>query len=92
MIRNTRRIRLFKQGQSKVLIIPREFEIAGDEAIMRKEGDRLVLEPVRKTSLLDTLRALGPLVETFPDVDDFPGPADEPKLHWFLCHDHRWQK
>jgi antitoxin VapB len=34
------------------LRIPREFELEGDEAILRKEGDRLIIEPVRKGQLL----------------------------------------
>jgi virulence-associated protein VagC len=30
------------------LRIPREFELEGDEAIVRNEGDRLIIQPVRK--------------------------------------------
>ncbi len=40
-----RHVKAFKNGRNKAVRIPREFEFLGDEAIMRKEGDRLVIEP-----------------------------------------------
>ena len=52
--------------------IPREFELEGDEAILRKEGDRLILEPVPARSLLAFLATLEPLDEDFPEIDDPP--------------------
>jgi antitoxin VapB len=62
------------------LRIPREFELAGDEAILRKEGDRLVIEPVRKGRLLALLESLQPLQQEFPDVDDDLAPLDQVEL------------
>ena len=50
--------------------IPREFELEGDEAIIRREGDRLIIEPLRKDGLLSVLAKLTPLEEDFPDVDE----------------------
>jgi antitoxin VapB len=41
-----RHVRLFRNGRNQALRIPREFELAGDEAIIRREGDRLIVEPV----------------------------------------------
>ena len=38
-----RHVRLFKNGRNQAVRIPREFELASDSAIMRKEGERLVL-------------------------------------------------
>ena len=63
-------VRLFRNGRNQALRIPREFELAGDEAIVRQDGDRLIVEPVRKGSLLVLLAGLKPLDETFPEVDD----------------------
>jgi antitoxin VapB len=67
-----RRVRLFKNGRNQAVRIPREFELPGDEAIMRKEGDRLVIEPAAPQSLLALLSTLQPLDEDFPPIEDAP--------------------
>ena len=54
----SRHVRLFKNGRNQAVRIPREFELPGDTAIMRKEGDRLILEPMSRRSLL-TAQASG---------------------------------
>lgn len=48
MIEQERHVRLFRNGGNQAVRITREFELAGDEAITHKEGDRLILEPIRK--------------------------------------------
>jgi antitoxin VapB len=58
----------------------RHFELEGDEAILRKEGDRLIIEPIRKERLLALLASLEPLDETFPDVDENLAPPDDVEL------------
>jgi len=55
---NERNVKLFKNGRNQAVRIPREFELPGDEAIMRKEGDRLIIEPVQPKSLLAVLATL----------------------------------
>jgi antitoxin VapB len=70
-----RRVRLFRNGRNQAVRIPREFEFPGEEALMHKEGDRLILEPARPASLLAVLDSLEPLVETFPAIDDVPPEA-----------------
>jgi antitoxin VapB len=75
-----RHVRLFRNGRNQALRIPREFEFEGDEAIMRKEGDRLIVEPVRKGRLLALLSTLDPLDEPFPDVDEDLAPLDDVDL------------
>jgi antitoxin VapB len=47
-----------------------EFELPGDEAIMHRDGDRLVIEPVRKRGLVALLKTMKPLEEEFPAIDD----------------------
>lgn len=73
-----RLVRLFKNGRNQAVRIPREFELPGDEAVMRKEGERLILEPARPKSLLAVLDGLETLDETFPPIDD--PPADPVEL------------
>jgi len=72
-----RHVRLFRNGHNQALRIPREFELEGEEAIIRKEGDRLIVEPVRKGKLLALLASLDPLTEPFPDIDDDLPPLDD---------------
>jgi antitoxin VapB len=52
--------------------IPREFELPGSEAILRKEGERLTLEPLPQKSLLAVLATLAPLDEEFPAIHELP--------------------
>lgn len=70
MDETARHVRLFRNGRNQAVRIPREFELEGDEAVLRKEGDRLIIEPVRKGRLLALLASLEPLDETFPDIDE----------------------
>ena len=39
-----RHVRVFKNGRNQAVRIPREFELPGEDAIMRKEGSRLIIE------------------------------------------------
>ena len=76
-MQSERHVRLFRNGRNQALRIPREFELPGDEAILRQDGDRLVIEPAkRKRNLLEILATLEPLDETLPEIDD-PPVADE---------------
>ena len=54
-----RHIRLFRNGRNQALRIPREFQLPGNEAIIRKEGDRLIIEPIPLPSLLAHLATWG---------------------------------
>jgi antitoxin VapB len=75
-----RHVRLFRNGRNQAVRIPREFELEGDEAIIRKEGNRLVLEAVKKGGLLSVLAGLKKIDETFPDIDDKMLPLDDVDL------------
>ncbi|MDN5863153.1 MAG: AbrB/MazE/SpoVT family DNA-binding domain-containing protein [Salinisphaera sp.] len=71
MSTTARHVRLFRNGRNQAVRIPREFELPGDEAILRREEGRLILEPVTsKPGLLEVLATLEPLDEEFPDVDE----------------------
>jgi antitoxin VapB len=67
-----REVKLFKNGRNQAVRIPREFELPGESAIMRKEGSKLIIEPVPAKSLLDVLAGLAPLRERLPRVRDLP--------------------
>ncbi len=67
-----RPVSLFRNGRNQAVRIPREFELAGTQALMRKEGDSLVITPIKKSRLLDLLAGWQPLAEGLPDVEDLP--------------------
>ena len=75
---HTRQVRLFRNGRNQAVRIPREFELPGRDATIRKVGDRLILEPVPRRSLLDVLAKLTPLPTNheLPDVDETLIPLD----------------
>jgi antitoxin VapB len=70
-----RHVKLFKNGRNQAVRIPREFELPGEDAVMRKEGERLIIEPAPPKSLLALLATLGPLEEDFPPI---PDPVPDP--------------
>jgi antitoxin VapB len=74
-----RHVRLFRNGRSQAVRIPVEFELPGDEAIMHRDGDRLVIEPLRKRGLVALLTTMKTLKEDFRGIDD-PVPAPENAL------------
>jgi antitoxin VapB len=67
-----RHVKLFRNGRNQAVRIPRDFELPGDAAIMRKEGERLILEPAPSQALLDILARLPDLEEEFPPITDSP--------------------
>ena len=77
MAQAERHVRLFRNGRNQALRIPRDFELQGNEAIIRKEGDRLIVEPIRKGRLLVLLTTLDSLDETFPDINEDLAPLDD---------------
>ena len=70
-----RQVRLFRNGRNQALRIPRDLELPGRAATIRKEGSRLIVEPVAGPSLLAVLAKLKPLDEEFPPI---VRPAAEP--------------
>jgi antitoxin VapB len=67
-----RHVKLFRNGRNQAVRIPREFELVGEDATIRKEGDKLIIEPVAPRSLLSLLKTLAPLEEDFAPVDVLP--------------------
>jgi antitoxin VapB len=75
-----RYVKLFRNGSNQALRIPREFELAGNEAIVRKDGDRLIIEAVKRHDLLGLLATWGPLEVDFPDAKAGLLPLDDVTL------------
>lgn len=66
-----RHVRLFRNGRNQAIRIPREYELPGNEAIIRREGNRLIIEPLQRPSLLAFLASCQPVMDVnFPDIDN----------------------
>ena len=70
-----RHVKLFRNGRNQAVRIPREFELPGRNAVMRRMGDALVIEPAKhrkKRSVAALLASWEPLSEPFPEIPDPP--------------------
>lgn len=82
-----RAVKLFRNGANQAVRIPKEFELPGTDALIHREGNRLILEVVpdkpKKGTVaalvfaLDEMAKLGPIDEEFPDVDAGLLPLDD---------------
>lgn len=71
-ILQARCVRLFRNGRSQAIRIPREFALPGQEAtISRDRKGRLIVEAVKKPSVTDLLDSWEPLRErdAMPVID-----------------------
>ncbi|HEX3673859.1 MAG TPA: hypothetical protein VHU87_06265 [Rhizomicrobium sp.] len=70
-----RPVKLYRDGTAQAVQIPREFELPGEDAVMRKEGDKIVITPGKseqKKSVAELLASWEPLDDEFPQISDLP--------------------
>lgn len=67
-----RKVSLFRNGRSQAIRIPKEFELPGTEAMIRREGDVLLVKAVPKKTLVELLDEWEPLDVDFPEIADPP--------------------
>jgi antitoxin VapB len=72
-----RHVKLFRNGRNQAVRIPREFELPGTDAIMHKEGARLILGLAPKHSI-DRLLAVLATLEDLPEDEQLPEIKDLP--------------
>ena len=75
MATKTRSVRLFRNGRSQAIRIPREFALPGDEAtIYRDKRGRLIVEPIKRPTVTELLDSWEPLSDedAMPFIEDFP--------------------
>lgn len=75
-----RAVKLFRNGANQAVRIPKEFELPGVDALIHREGGRLIIEaapqrPPKGTAAallaaLDEMAKLGPCEDEFPDIGD----------------------
>lgn len=73
-----KRAKLFMHGRSQAVRLPKEFRFQGKEVRVRRDGERVVLEPVEgaKFDFAAWRRKLEAFNDVpFPEPDDFPLPS-----------------
>ena len=74
---NPRTVRLFKNGRNQAVRIPRDLELPGDEAVIYRDGSRLILEATARPSLRQLLQSWDRLDVDWPEIPDAPpAPVD----------------
>lgn len=71
--------RIVKEGDRQIVEIPAELQVPNAEVTIRKDGDKIVLEP-KKPSLREFLDSIEPVDVDWPDVDEGLLPLDDVKL------------
>jgi antitoxin VapB len=79
-----RAVKLFRNGANQAVRIPKEFELPGVDAVIRREGNKLIIELAKPklekgsaAALLAVLNTMEPIDEEFPDVDAGLLPLDD---------------
>jgi antitoxin VapB len=80
-------VRLFRNGANQAVRIPKEFELPGKDALIRREGNRLIIEAIEPKhakgsaaallAALESMKGWEPILEEFPDVDEGLLPLDD---------------
>jgi antitoxin VapB len=76
-MQNSCHAHLSTSGLDQILTIPPELAILGTEVWLRKEGNRLIIEPISPTSLLSLLTTLKDITDDFPNIDEGLLPVDD---------------
>jgi antitoxin VapB len=82
-----RNVSLFRNGANQAVRIPKEFELPGKQATMRRVGNRLIIDLVEPkhprgsaaalVAALESMKDWEPVLEEFPDVDEGLLPLDD---------------
>jgi antitoxin VapB len=70
-------VRLFRNGRNQAVRIPVEYELPGNQALIHREGTRLIIEPVQRRSMAEILDTLETLDETLPEIRDVPATPED---------------
>ena len=70
------RARLFRNGRSQAVRLPMAFRFEGDEVLIRREGDQVILEPVHRRTwprgYFERLRSMALLFADFEAAAPLP--------------------
>jgi antitoxin VapB len=72
--------KLFKVGGSQAVRLPKEFRIPGDRVLIRREGDKIILEPLPspRGKTVEEIRAWLAGIQSAFEPDFMPEGRDQP--------------
>jgi antitoxin VapB len=75
---SARRVRVIEDdGDGQMVRIPREFALPGGDVLVRQDGPRLIIEPVRNLGLKALIASWDAINDEWPEIDDpVPTPVD----------------
>ncbi len=73
--------KIFQHGGSQAVRLPKAFRFEGNEVLVEKHGDEVVLKPVPVPKFRTFAEIGAYLAEKFPDAGDFPEPPPRPASH-----------
>jgi antitoxin VapB len=71
---------LVRDGNRQTLQIPQELFLLTKEVSIRKQGEKLIIEPYLQKTLLEILATLDDIDEKFPNIDEGLLPLDNIEL------------
>ena len=73
--------KIFQNGASQAIRLPKDLRFEGNEVLIEKRGEALVLKPLAVPKFQSFAEIGAFLAETFPSDEEFPEPAPRPSHH-----------
>ncbi len=70
--------KIFRHGRSQAVRLPEAFRFEGDEVLIEKRGDAVILTPLPTAKFRTFTEIAHYLAEKYPDCEDFPEPPPRP--------------
>jgi antitoxin VapB len=73
--------KIFQHGGSQAVRLPKAFRFEGNEVVIERRGEEVVLKPVPVAKFRSFAEIARYLAEEFPGDADFPEPPKRPSKH-----------
>ncbi|MCB1133746.1 MAG: AbrB/MazE/SpoVT family DNA-binding domain-containing protein [Verrucomicrobiae bacterium] len=73
--------KIFQHGGSQAVRLPKAFRFEGNEVLIEKHGDEVVLKPLAAPKFQSFAEIGAFLAENFPSDGEFPEPPSRPATH-----------
>ena len=74
--------KLFTNGRSQAVRLPQEFRFEGDEVLIERVGDTVVLRPLRKKTWAEVFAAIDAIDAVFPEREQPEAEQERPEIEF----------